>query len=115
VLRPRAVVIPDAREVLLDGHAHARVEVPAELRAEHAGQVMAAAPPGRARRRDVAAGAFGQRLGDPREEASVVRLRPLPAVGIEILPRAAAHVVRLAHVAAEAVADVERVLALRAA
>src|SRR5262249_35230524 len=63
-LGPRAVVVPDAREVLLDGHAHAGVEIPPELGAEHAGQVMPAAPAGGARRRDVAAGPVGE--GAPR-------------------------------------------------
>ncbi len=44
-----------------------------------------------------------------------VGLRPLPAVGVQVLERVLAHVVALGHVAAEPVADEDRVLALGAA
>jgi hypothetical protein len=36
----RCVELPDAREVLLDRHTHARVEIPAELRTAHARQMV---------------------------------------------------------------------------
>src|SRR5262249_12889259 len=112
---PRAVVVPDAGQLLLDRHAHARVEVPAELRAEHAGQVMAAAPARALGRRDVAPRAVGEGPRQPRPEAAVGGLGPLAPVGIHVLAGIAADVVALRHVAPEAVADEDRMLALRAA
>src|SRR5262249_48081447 len=111
-LRLQVVVVPHAGDVLLDRHAHARVEVPRELRAEHAGQVVAAAPPRRVGRRDVGPRALSERPGQPRPEAAIVGLRPLPAAGVEVLAWALAEVVALGDVAAEAVADEDRVLAL---
>ena len=53
--------------------------------------------------------------GEPRPEAPVVRLRPLPTVGVDVLATVLAHVVALRHIAAEPVAHEDGVLALRAA
>src|SRR5215470_1945691 len=112
---PRAVVVPDARPVFLDGDAHARVEIPAELRAEHAGQVMAAAPLGRPRRWDAPPGAIGEGAGEPRPVAAIGGPGPLAAVRVDVLEGVLAHVVALGHVAAETVAHEDRMLALGAA
>ncbi len=109
------MVVPDAREVLLDRHAHARVEIPPELGPEHAGQVMAAAPLRGAGRWNVAARAVGEGAGQPRPEPAIGRPGPLSSVGIDVLPRALSQVVALGHVAAEAVAHEDGMLALRAA
>src|SRR2546426_6319877 len=113
--RPEIVVVPDPCDVLLHRHAHARVEIPGELGAEHTRQVMAAAPPRRTGRGDVAPRALGERPEEPRPEATVVGLRPPAAVRIDVVPWAFPKVGALAHVAAETVADEDRVLALRAA
>src|SRR5215475_12620383 len=112
---PRAVVVPDARPVFLDGDAHAREEIPAELRAEHAGQVMAAAPLGRPRRWDAPPGAIGEGAGEPRPVAAIGGPGPLAAVRVDVLEGVLAHVVALGHVAAETVAHEDRMLALGAA
>src|SRR5882672_1502253 len=114
-LRPEVVVVPDPREVLFDRDAHARVEVPRELGAEHAGEVMAAAPARHPRWRDVAPSTLRERSEEPRPEAAVVRLRPAAPIGVHVELWALSQVRALAHVAAEAVADEDRVLALRAA
>src|SRR5262249_48445419 len=114
-LGPGAVVVPDARPMLLDGNAHARVEIPAELRAEHAGKVMAAAPLGGPRGRDAPAGPVGQRAGGAGPVPAIGGLGALAPVPVDVLEWILPHVVALGHVAAEAVAHEDRVLALGAA